>query len=362
MSCRGVIRRRRGELDETTTTPPPPPPIPSRALQDNVEHTSGGDASVDNTGSILLHLARLTGSLFFLLSLLIMAEALAMVGLASALVQFIEFGGKVLRQLRRLEADISGMPAVFQNVRSRLPLMVDLVKKIMLRMDAGLVDENSQEMILPVVRNCAMQAEQLDELISRALPQKNESTWSRGKKAVIGVLAEAEIERIDAAFKANFNLLTQANAFQMMDNGDGGRRGGVTNGMFNFMGSNVQVTVQGGGVGGGWGDRRGTGAMDELFPKFGGAPPAYQSPPYGGRASPPFSRRPSSPFSQSSQSQRPSSPAPAPAPAPPAMPSVFMVPFPRDPNFLGRRTTINQIDQRLASQPAVSLAGLGGIG
>jgi len=358
MSCRGVIRRRRGELDETT---PPPLPNSSHALQDNVEHTSSGDASVDNTGSILLHLARLTGSLFFLLSLLIMAEALAMVGLASALVQFIEFGGKVLRQLRRLEADISGMPAVFQNVRSRLPLMVDLVKKIMLRMDAGLVDENSQEMILPVVRNCAMQAEQLDELIARALPQKNESTWSRGKKAVIGVLAEAEIERIDAAFKANFNLLTQANAFQMMDNGDGGRRGGVTNGMFNFMGSNVQVTVQGGGVGGGGGgDRRGTGTMDELFPKFGGAPPAYQSPPYGGRASPPFSRRPSSPFSQSSQSRRPSSPAPP--PAPPAKPSVFMVPFPRDPNFLGRRTTIDQIDQRLASQPAVSLAGLGGIG
>ncbi|KAK0642099.1 hypothetical protein B0T16DRAFT_394266 [Cercophora newfieldiana] len=264
-----------------------------------------------------------------------MAEALAMVGLASALVQFIEFGGKVLRQLRRLEADVSGVPAVFQSVRSRLPLMVDLVKKIMLRMDAGLVDENSQEMIYPVVRSCAMQAEQLDELIARALPHKNESSWSRGKKAITGVLIESEVERIDTAFKANFNLLAQASTFHMMD-GDKRGNGGTGNGLFNFLGSNVHVTVQSSGP-------VGSSSSDEYsVPMFDVSPPAYgQSPP-------------SRPSVGSLSISRASSPAPK--------ASVFMVPFNRDPNFLGRRATLDDIDERFSTQPAVALAGLGGIG
>src|SRR4051812_36129539 len=104
-----------------------------------------------------------------------MAETFAAIGLAAAILQFIDFGGKVLRQLRRLEADAVGVPTVFQNIRSRLPLMVDLVEKIMRRMDAGLVDPSSQEMMLPVVRSFTVQAKQLDALITKSLPQKNES-------------------------------------------------------------------------------------------------------------------------------------------------------------------------------------------
>lgn len=256
-----------------------------------------------------------------------MAEALAIVGLASALIQFIDFSGKVLRQLRRLETDVAGIPAVFQNVRSRLPLMVDLVKKIMLRMDAGLIDQSSQDMMLPVIRGCTIQAEQLDGLIAKALPQKNESTWARGRKAVIGVLIESEVERIDAAFKSNFDLLAQAGTFHLVD-GDGAenrRRGAGGSGLFNFLGSNVHVTVQG----------SATPATDDLFLKAEGAPPAYQSPPL--------------PQEQQGISA-------------PAKPFIFMVPFNRDSNFLGRSLTLDLLSQRFESQPSVALAGLGGIG
>jgi hypothetical protein len=43
--------------------------------------------------------------------LYVMREAIVIVELASVLVRLIEFGGQVLRQFRRLEADATGLPA-----------------------------------------------------------------------------------------------------------------------------------------------------------------------------------------------------------------------------------------------------------
>lgn len=255
-----------------------------------------------------------------------MAEAIAMIGLASALAQLIEFGGKVLRQLRKLEADAAGLPTLFQSIRSRLPLMVDLVKKIMLRMDAGLVDQSSQEMMLPVVQRCTAQAEELDKLISKTLPQPNESSWARGKKAVFGVLAETEIERIDGVLKANIDLLAQAGLFHAVGDGDHmqAKRSGAGPGMFNFLGSNVQVTLQSS-------NSASAGPPDAPLAKAEDGTGAF------------------GPRAQS-------------ATQPPSNRSVFMVPFHRDPNFLGRRSALDLIDRSLKSQPCIALAGLGGMG
>ena len=62
-----------------------------------------------------------------------MAEALAAIGLASAIVSFIDFGSRTVRQLRKLEAETAEQPKVFRGVRTRLPLMLDLMKKLQLQ-------------------------------------------------------------------------------------------------------------------------------------------------------------------------------------------------------------------------------------
>jgi hypothetical protein len=242
-----------------------------------------------------------------------MAEAIALIGLASAIVQFLDFGSKVVRQLRRLEVDVAEMPVVFRNVRSRLPLMLDLVRKIGLQMDAGLVRGESQELMLPVIHNCVKQAEKLDGLIRKALPQPNESYFSRGKKAVIGVLAEPDIERIDAALKANFDLLTQARIVQ--SKGDHDTSSATT---FNMSGSTVNVTMV----------QQEHKELQCHLPL--GPPPQHTG--HGASRDPSFK------------------------------PPIFMVPFPRDINFLGRDSTLNLIEQKSKSQGVIALFGLGGVG
>lgn len=232
-----------------------------------------------------------------------MAEALAIIGLTSALVQFVDFGTKVIRQLRRLEGDMEDMPLVFRNVRSRLPLMLDVVRKLMLQMDAGMVQQESQETMLPVVRNCVAQAEQLDALIGRALPIKNESAWSRGKKAIIGVIAEPEIERIDAALKLNFDLLAQSGTFQLAKSLDASK---TKQSMFDMSGSTVNLT---------------------LLQK-----PEQKTLDMDTEHLPPYKH------------------------------AICMAPFPRDANFLGRNATLELIQKTFEERNVIALSGLGGIG
>ena len=143
-----------------------------------------------------------------------MAEAVAAIGLASALLTFVDFSARVIRQLRRLDEDVSDFPLVFQGIRTRLPLMIDLVKKIMLQMDAGLVDKSAQMLMLPIMKSCEQQAQQLDAIVEKAMPDRKDSAWRRGKKAVISVMQEHEVDRLDTGLKQNFDLLLQAGTFQ----------------------------------------------------------------------------------------------------------------------------------------------------
>jgi hypothetical protein len=149
-----------------------------------------------------------------------MAESLAIIGLASALLQLVDFGTKVISRLRQFEEQATDGVACLKGVRNRLPLMLDLVKRILLQMEAGLVSDNSKEIMYPIVQNCITQAEELDKLFNRSLPAPKDSSWVRGKKAFYGVWSESEIERIDKGLKANFELLMQAGTFQAASHWD----------------------------------------------------------------------------------------------------------------------------------------------
>ena len=235
-----------------------------------------------------------------------MAEALAFVGFAAALLQLVEFGTKVVRRLREIEDHTLEGSAYFKGLRIRFPLMLDLVRKIMLQMDAGLVSDRSKEIMYPVVQNCITQAQQLDKLISRSLPLPKDNSWMRGKKAAYGVWSESEIERIDASLKSDLELLMQAGTFQKVNRSEHSEA--VSFAPTFSISPNIQLTL----------------------------------------------------LQQQSQS------APLPWEEPErqvhATQSIFMVPFSRDSSFLGRQDVIDVVSEKFKKCQSVTLSGLGGIG
>lgn len=227
-----------------------------------------------------------------------MAEALAVVGLVSAIVQFVDFGTKSVNRLHEFQTEVADGPKVYQDVQTRLPLMLDLVNKIRVRVAVGQIDRSSQVTMLPIIESCISQVNLLNNLLLKALPQASDSSWTRGKRAFHSVIQEPEMEKIDHVLRTNFELLVQAETIHRLEIG----------------GSKSDQTVN-------------------VF-----MPPQQQnvtiSPPQNSheRLRPIFNQY------------------------------VFMVPFQRDPKFLGRKTVIEGLVQKFQDQRQVALAGLGGVG
>ena len=227
-----------------------------------------------------------------------MAEALAVVGLVSAIVQFIDFSTKIVNRLDEFQAEVADGPKVYQDVQNRLPLMLDLVNKIQVRVAAGQIDRPSQVTMLPIIESCISQVSLLGNLLSKALPEANDSSWARGKKAFRSVIRESEMEKIDHNLRTNFELLVQAETLHRLE----------------VRGSKLDQTVN-------------------VF-----MPPQQQNV----TVSPP---RKSLDRSASVSTQ-----------------FVFMVPFQRDPKFLGRKRVMEELVEKFQDQRQVALAGLGGVG
>lgn len=235
-----------------------------------------------------------------------MAEAFAVIGLAAALIQFIDFGTKVIRHLHEFEDQFADNASLFRGIRHRLPLTLDLVKKIMLQMEAGLINDKTKEAMQPVVQSCIVQAGELDKLLTKVLPSPKDNSWTRGKKAIYSVSAESEIERIDASLKSNFELLIQAGTFQAL---------------------NRQETSQ-----------------PICFAPTFTLSPTFQV------ALAQQEHNPATLLRQ--ETDQKSSLAQA----------VFMVPFARDPSFLGRQDALQSISAAFDKSRIVTISGLGGIG
>lgn len=235
-----------------------------------------------------------------------MAEALAALSLVSAIIQLVDFSSKVYGRIRELQEDASNAPRVFQDVRNRIPLMVELLKNIKQRLDGGDYSIGSQETMLPVVESCFGQMKNLDKLLDKATSRPNESTFSRGRKAIYSVMRESDLERIDSGLRTNFDLLVQAATLQALSSSA---------------------------------DRRSSSMSLQSLGSVSGSPP---------------------PYSESAWKRHYSEASFFAPPRPP--PSVFMMPFSRDPNFLGRTDVIEALESRFLKQRQVALAGLGGVG
>ncbi|MCJ1438287.1 hypothetical protein MMC27_007675 [Xylographa pallens] len=230
-----------------------------------------------------------------------MAEALAVIGLVSSIVQFVDFGSKVLTRLYQFSNGVVEGPDVLCDVADRLPLIIDLVKKIQFQVEHGQVDDSSQHVFLPTIQSCAFQAKVLDELLTKALPAPKDSTFKRGRKALLSIVRESEIEKIDTVLKMNFSILVQASTYHSVANLERSKSSPAQQTVNVIMQHPLRHLVR----------------------------------------------------SESTPEVSPSHPHSSP---------LFIVPFQRDHKFIPRRAILDEMNQRLGIQRRVAIAGLGGVG
>jgi hypothetical protein len=127
-----------------------------------------------------------------------MAEALATIGLVSAIVQFVEFSSKIIERLDEFQSGIDEVPQTFRDLKIQLPLLRETLKKTKLHAEAGFIDTDIQTAVLNAVKGCQEQVQLLDDMLVKTLPTTGDSRIRRGFKAFSSVGQEKDVRKIVA--------------------------------------------------------------------------------------------------------------------------------------------------------------------
>jgi hypothetical protein len=112
-----------------------------------------------------------------------MAEAVALVGLASAIVQFVDFAGKIIARLNEFRSSLDQTPKTFLDLETLLQLLRETLRKIKALAEHGSLNPEAQRNVLAVVVMCNTHIKQLDDVLVKTLPTKGDSKLTRGIKA-----------------------------------------------------------------------------------------------------------------------------------------------------------------------------------
>ena len=127
-----------------------------------------------------------------------MAEALAVVGLVLAIIQFVDSSSKIIERLNEFRSGTDEAPQTFRDLKIQLPLLQETLKKTKTQAEAGFIDTDIQTAVLNVVKGCQEQVELLDNVLVKTLPATGDSRIRRGVKAFLSVGQEKDVQKIVA--------------------------------------------------------------------------------------------------------------------------------------------------------------------
>jgi hypothetical protein len=131
-----------------------------------------------------------------------MAEALAVVGVVSNIIQLVDFGSKVLHRLND-----------FQSVKAQLQILLDTLERTKVAVENGSIrEEKTKHALLPVINGCREQIELLNGVIGRVLPLVSDSWTKKTSKAVSSFRQDAKVAKIAAILKDHIQTLTYYHA------------------------------------------------------------------------------------------------------------------------------------------------------
>lgn len=137
-----------------------------------------------------------------------MAEAIAAFSLTASIVEIISFGSKVVARLNDFKSDINEIPKAFRDIKTQLPLLLDTLKRTKEQADLGTISQETQDALLPVINGCRSQAEQLDDMLTKVIPETNDSSWQRKRKAISSLGLEKKTQAITDTLRGYVQILT----------------------------------------------------------------------------------------------------------------------------------------------------------
>jgi hypothetical protein len=80
-----------------------------------------------------------------------MAEAIAVVGGISSIIQLVDFGSKVLHRLNDFQSSLGEIPKAFRYIKAELPILLDTLEQTKVAIENGSIREETKHALLPVI-------------------------------------------------------------------------------------------------------------------------------------------------------------------------------------------------------------------
>ena len=130
------------------------------------------------------------------------------VGLASAILTFVSIGTRIARRIREL-SEAGDIPEVFRDIRTRLPLLINIVARTQHGNDN--LSPEAEAALEEVVKQCHEQVIQLDDVLKKVMISNGDSRLKKTVKAGVSLVEEGRVHRISTALRDNVQLLTVLN-------------------------------------------------------------------------------------------------------------------------------------------------------
>src|SRR5258707_1192430 len=114
-----------------------------------------------------------------------MAEALAVIGIVSSIIQIVEFSATVVERLNDFTSSIGEVPRAFRHIQTELPLIIDGLRRIQNQAQSGSVEKATTDAVRPVLKDCQREITRLQNILDKTVPSVGASSWDRRKKAIL---------------------------------------------------------------------------------------------------------------------------------------------------------------------------------
>ena len=137
-----------------------------------------------------------------------MAEALAIVGLASSIITFVDAAQKVISRLKDYWESGRELPKAYANIRNQLAFMIQEVEEMKDEYHRGLIPADKAVGLYDAIEACNLQTAGLNAILNDVLPIPSDSKIQRGWKALRSLRREKEVVGIQSSIESSKSTFT----------------------------------------------------------------------------------------------------------------------------------------------------------
>ena len=133
---------------------------------------------------------------------------MAIVGLASSIITFVDAAQKVVSRLKDYWESGRELPKAYANVTNQLAFMVPEVEEMKNEYHRGLIPADKAVALRDAIEACNRLTNRLNAILDDVLPAPNDSKIQRGRKALRSLRREREVVGIQASIESSKSTFT----------------------------------------------------------------------------------------------------------------------------------------------------------